>query len=75
MDEEGAVAGDEVFGFHALELFLDGGVLGGGGLGVEEIGDLAGGGFLVIPEDLEDCQLGFGDVLRGSRHGSQPDCL
>lgn len=55
----GFVADNESFTSHDLEHFEDGGVAGGAVL-IEGVVDLAHRGGLLLPEDLEEFELGFG---------------
>jgi len=69
VDKAGSVASDQAFGFHALELLLDGGVTDRTRIGwVKRVGDLANAGLAVLPEMVEDCLLGVGHVLLWSGH-------
>ena len=55
----GFVADHEAFGGHDLEHLEDGGVAGGTFL-IESVVNLANGGRLLLPEDLEELEFGFG---------------
>src|SRR6266852_9546219 len=57
------LGGDKSFGFQAFQELLNGGVLSGTAAGIEHVGDLPAGARALVPQDLQNRQLGVSHIL------------
>src|SRR6476660_231114 len=63
-----AIAPHTILRFQSLQQLLNGGVLRRRILGIKLLGQLAHGGPAAVPQDLQNSELGVGDILRWSWH-------